>query len=307
MLVHFMVKDLVLFYWTMFSVVGMRLLFLTALTQTTHSVITALMLELAATLVRIVSSDWSILFIMLSGSHYSSLLPETTTIPASQNTLISLHYTVTMTTARTSSLLFTSPSSSITRALTTTAFVTTTQAQFLSTHHSFSTSRLDVVLTSTSQEQVPSFTQSASSSMEQQLPSFTKSDVAPSSSSLQHLLSFPTAKVAVTSFESLGHTVTPTHLFTSLTITQEQLKPTTSTLSKAAFSSSMLVIASFHTTPTTIPLQTALLSSSVLVSSSAGVLAKEPLNQSLIIGASSAVVIVLVILTAVLVIIGAYW
>ena len=154
--------------------------------------------------------------------------------------------------------------------------------------------------------------------MEQQFPSFTKSVVAPSSSSLQqHLLSFPTAKAVVTTFESHGQTstVTPTQLFTSLTTTQEQLKPTTqeqlkpttSTLSKAAYSSSMLVIASFHTTPTTVPLQTAQLSSSVLVSSSAGVLVKEPLNQSLIIGASSAVVIVLVILTAVLVIIGAYW
>ena len=45
-----MVKDLVLSYWTMSRVLEMKLLFLTALTQTTHNVITALMQELTVLL-----------------------------------------------------------------------------------------------------------------------------------------------------------------------------------------------------------------------------------------------------------------
>ena len=44
--VHIMVKDLVLSYWTMSIVLELKLLFLTALTQTTQNLITALMQEL---------------------------------------------------------------------------------------------------------------------------------------------------------------------------------------------------------------------------------------------------------------------
>ena len=131
-------------------------------------------------------------------------------------------------------------------------------------------------------------------------------------------------KSAVTTFDtnskkSHGQSATATlqiQLPTSMATTLDHLKPAISTSSQAKMKSIQLStsavtlsIASMHTTrdqSTAVSLQTTWLSSSLLASSNTGGL-REPLNQSLIIGASAAVVIAVVIVIASLIIIGAYW